>query len=945
MNAFPRFVSILKTTCALGLCAMLALGAIPGIAPDAIAEDASSAETAQSASTQNETKTVRVGWLLSNQGFQSGTPGEYLSGWGYEYLQTLSYYTPGWKYEYVTGTFTELMEKLEAGEIDLMPNISYTDERARKMLFSSNPEGTERYYIYAKPGRDDLTQGDPRALNGLTIGCNANVMQTEVGMQWLAGEEIECSYRYYDTGDELFDALSNDDVDAIIMNDTLSSEDAMPMFYVGESNYYFVTPLSRKDLMDDINSAMIALRAANPRYNDEVKTRYSVSDGGASSLTGVEKAWLADKDNAVNIGYLNNTLPYCSQASDGSMEGSLSSLVGILESQFGIAVHTFPYATNAELEEALHEGSIDAAMPVCNDYWLAEQDGSIQSSTLVESSLIALYRGGSLGEALSSIATYSSAVFDDDTIRVRYPESTITEYDTVADCVEAVKKGDAGACIVPMASFDAVSESTNLGELKTAELAKSVEFSCWMRQGDHELLSIINKGIVLSGDKMATGSYAHYSPVSEESSFARFLDENKVAVISFAIALLVAIIAVLVWSLRRAHLAQEKAQAANAAKTAFLARMSHDIRTPLNGIVGLLEVGEMHPDDVELLSDNRAKAKVAADHLLTLINDILEMSKIEDRAIVLERTSFNLVDLFRDVLVLAKIRARERGVTIVHDEACNLRYPDVYGSPVHVRRVMLNLVDNCVKYNKRGGMVTCSSQLLGVDDDVVTYRFVISDTGIGMSGEFLEHIFEPFSQASDDARSNYQGTGMGMPIVKALVEQMGGTIEVQSKLGEGSEFTITMPFDIDRNPKEHRADETPNVDCSIDGLTVLLAEDNELNAEIATELLSSEGAAVVRANDGERVVETFRDKPAGTFDAILMDVMMPKMDGYEATRAIRLSGKPDALTIPIIAMTANAFSEDAKAARDAGMNDHLPKPIDINVVKATLCKHCKKQGF
>lgn len=222
-----------------------------------------------------QVKTVRVGWLVSNRGFQEGTPGERLSGWGYEYLQTLSYYTPGWRYEYVSGTFTELMDMLEAGEIDLMPNISYSEERAQKLLFSSNPEGTERYFIYAKPDRDDLAKGDPRALQGLTIGCNPDVMQTFVGQQWLANEGITCTYKEIDTGGALFDALANNEVDAIIMNDTTSSPSASPMFYIGSSDYFFAVPKSRPDLMDDINAAMSAIARVNPRYIDEVKSNYS----------------------------------------------------------------------------------------------------------------------------------------------------------------------------------------------------------------------------------------------------------------------------------------------------------------------------------------------------------------------------------------------------------------------------------------------------------------------------------------------------------------------------------------------------------------------------------------------------------------------------------------------------------------------------------------------
>lgn len=245
-----RAATVLRSVICRALAIVLAaLAVLSSIAPvQAFAADSS-----------QPVKTVRVGWLVNNEGFQDGTPGERLSGWGYEYLQTLSYYTPGWRYEYVSGTFTELMDMLEAGEIDLMPNISYSEERTQKLLFSSNPEGTERYYIYAKPDRDDLAKGDLQALQGLTIGCNSGVMQTFVGQQWLANEGITCTYREYDGGSMLFDALANDEVDAVIMNDTISSPDASPMFYVGSSDYYFAVPKSRPDLMNDINAAMTAI--------------------------------------------------------------------------------------------------------------------------------------------------------------------------------------------------------------------------------------------------------------------------------------------------------------------------------------------------------------------------------------------------------------------------------------------------------------------------------------------------------------------------------------------------------------------------------------------------------------------------------------------------------------------------------------------------------------
>lgn len=317
MRASAVLRSVIYRTLAVALAALAVLSTIMPAAAFAAGSD-------------QQVKTVRVGWLVNSEGFQNGTPGERLSGWGYEYLQTLSYYTPGWRYEYVSGTFTELMDMLEAGEIDLMPNISYSEERAQKLLFSSNPEGTERYYIYAKPDRDDLAKGDPQALQGLTIGCNSGVMQTIVGQQWLANEGITCTYREYDGDSVLFDALANNEVDAIIMNDTISSPSASPMFYIGSNDYYLAVPKSRPDLMNDINAAMTAIARVNPRYNDEVKSSYSTQNSGSSSLNGPECSWLKTNNNTITLGYITGKLPYCNEDEDGEMEGSLASLATTL---------------------------------------------------------------------------------------------------------------------------------------------------------------------------------------------------------------------------------------------------------------------------------------------------------------------------------------------------------------------------------------------------------------------------------------------------------------------------------------------------------------------------------------------------------------------------------------------------------------------------------------
>ena len=379
----------------------------------------------------------------------------------------------------------------------------------------------------------------------------------------------------------------------------------------------------------------------------------------------------------------------------------------------------------------------------------------------------------------------------------------------------------------------------------------------------------------------------------------------------------------------------QKADAANKTKSQFLANMSHDIRTPINGIIGLLEIDETHFDDTALLRANHGKMKISAEHLLSLVNDVLEVSKLENGSMELAHEPIVLPDLTRDIETILIDRATESGIQWDYKKGkTEIPCPYIYGSPLHLRQIFLNIYSNCIKYTPSGGKITTIVEMIEERDGFCTYRWTISDTGIGMSEEFIQHIFEPFAQEKHDARTTYQGTGLGMPIVKGLLERMNGTIEVSSKEGVGTTFIITIPFEIAPPPAEITMQANAE-NGSVSGLHLLLAEDNELNAEIAQTLLEDAGAKVTVAHDGKQALELFQSNPAGTFNAILMDIMMPEMNGYEATRAIRCLCRSDAKDIPIIAMTANAFHEDAEKCIAAGMNAHIAKPFEIEKVKRT----------
>ena len=374
-------------------------------------------------------------------------------------------------------------------------------------------------------------------------------------------------------------------------------------------------------------------------------------------------------------------------------------------------------------------------------------------------------------------------------------------------------------------------------------------------------------------------------------------------------------------------IAAKKAEAANEAKTEFLQRMSHDIRTPINGICGMLDVADHYADDMEKQTECRAKIKEASYLLLELVNEVLDMSKLESDEVILEEIPFNLSSISREVLIVIKQIAAEQNIRIVWEKK-EIIHRDLIGSPGHVKRVMMNILSNAVKYNRANGQIYISCREIPSEQPgMTTMEFVCRDTGIGMTEEFQKHIFEPFAQEDAGSRTKFAGTGLGMAISKNLVEKMGGTITFESKEGAGTTFVIRLPFRIDTD-RSGRPETGEKTEVSIRGLHILLAEDNELNMEIAEFLLQNEGAVVTKAWNGQEAVEIFEKSGSGEFDVILMDIMMPVMNGYEAAKRIRSLDREDAQVIPIIAMTANAFVEDRMKAKEAGMNEHIGKPVD-----------------
>ncbi len=386
------------------------------------------------------------------------------------------------------------------------------------------------------------------------------------------------------------------------------------------------------------------------------------------------------------------------------------------------------------------------------------------------------------------------------------------------------------------------------------------------------------------------------------------------------------------------EIAKKEAEQANEVKTTFLMNMSHDIRTPLNGIMGMIDIADHYPNDIDKQTECRTKIKEASNILLDLVNDVLDKSKLDTNHVVLERVSFNFLDVMKESYAATYKLAEKNHVKLIENN-CSISHLHLIGSPLHLKRIIINILSNAIKYNKENGKIYITCKEVDYDGTFIKLEFKCEDTGIGMSEEFQKHIFEPFTQEEQSARSSYNGTGLGMSIVKGYIDKMGGTIKVESVLGQGSIFDVVIPLEVDKEVKEQKVD---NESYSIEGINILLVEDNELNLDIATFVLEDNHANVVVAKNGQEAVQRFQASKEGEFDVILMDIMMPVMNGYEATKQIRNMDRKDAKDIPIIAMTANAFTEDKLKAQEIGMNGHISKPIDNQLLVKTIASIVNK---
>ena len=893
---------------------------------------------------EEENKTVRVGYF-PYANFQEGGYGEHKQGAGYEYLQKISYIT-GWKYEYVYGSFKECLDMLADGEIDILGSVSYTPERAESIDFSTYAEGTERYWIYTREDHTNLTNGDPNQMNGCRIGVEDGSYQKELLEKWLDSNQIQAEVVVCKGYDEMIEKLDADELDALVVPALSVNSDFIAIANIGASDCYFGVSKSRPDLLKELNSALEEINNTETDYSSKLYARYEGKAVINYVLNKEEKQWLDAHEKTIRVGYLKDNLPFCGEE-NGKLAGILGTVLDTVQEKYKITIKAVPCSTGVEMNEALQSGKIDIAGPIIQDFYTQEQFQVVLTDEIFDITPVVIYKGNEYTNSLSTIAATETSLYSKLMVSRLFPDAEIKLYDTQEECLEAVANGKVGATVIPSSKINLLNESSLTKSLSFAEMAKRQELGMFTTRENRRAATIINKAIEQSSNILNGVVLAQNSVSEKKMTLQDVLAEyaGLAIVVSFVI---IFVLLLLVYSLSVSRKKQMEAlkeardaNAANIAKTTFLNHMSHDIRTPMNAIVGFTDIAMKRKPDKEV-ENCLKKIRQSSEYLMTLMNDVLDISHIESGKLEYKPVPVDIRNMINTVLSIARgyIENRDLNLYVSREE---LKTPYVMADEFRIREVLLNIISNAIKFTKDGGTISfVAENCPGNDEHHVIVRYRISDTGIGMSEEFLDRIFDEFSQENDGARTSYKGTGLGMAIAKKYIDLMGGKIEVSSRQGVGSTFTVEIPLLIAEHVETEEKEKLKK-DTDLHGLHVLLAEDNDLNAEIAVSLLEEQGMIVTRADDGKSALAQFCNTDPGTFDLILMDIMMPEMNGYETTKALRnLPDRPDGKKIPIIAMTANAFAEDVQAALNAGMDDHVAKPVDMEILTSVITKYIER---
>ena len=884
-------------------------------------------------------------------------------GYGYELMQALAGYT-GWKFEYVKCDWSDCFDKLENGEIDIMGDISYTDERAQKMLFPDEPMGEEKYILYADLSDTDIGMSDFKSLDGKRVGV---LMYTEPEImltEWENKNGIHTEHVNVNNDDDVEKKLANHEIDCFVSleESTWSEQGISSVTTIGKSGIYFAINKERSDIKTELDYAMRQLEQDSPFFKADLYKKYFTLDY-IQVLTGKEKVWV-EEHGGIQIGFLNNDPAIFSMDEEtGKLTGMLAEYISYAKDCLGnqtLEFNIHAYDDYDEMIQALQNREIDMIFYAGRNPYFAEQNGYALTNTAWTYRLMAVTDEEKFDEnKVHTVAVPKEKYALKQHIAFSYPEWKLVDCDSLDNAADMVIQEKAD-CFLMGASQALIYDNSQ--NFKSVPLTKTMEACFAVRSGEGTLLSILNKTLKAMPSDMLTSALAIYDSTADKVTFLDFVKDNMLAFFATAGFFVLTIISIILVLLRKARKAEavaklaandtqklndkleialKKAEEANLAKTRFLNNMSHDIRTPMNAILGYAQLmeNELKGKDLPETSEHLKKLQQSGNLLLSIINNVLDMARIESGRMEIDENYGRIEDIRQTLFEIFGDEAKKKNIALHY--TINVEHEHILTDTTKVKEIFVNILSNAIKYTPSGGSVMINIDELVCDEPgYMMVRTRVSDTGIGMSQVYLTKIFDAFTRERDTSKSNITGSGFGMSIVKRYVDLLGGTIDVESEPGKGSTFTVTLKHRIaDESYYVKKHDEGSGTASKIlEGRNILLAEDNDLNAEIAEAILERAGLKTERVEDGIQCVNKITKMPVGTYDMILMDIQMPRMDGYKATQAIRHLPDKDKACIPIVAMTANAFEEDKRDAVAAGMNGHIAKPIQIDKLLSMLAE-------
>ena len=884
-------------------------------------------------------------------------------GYGYELMQALAGYT-GWEFEYVKCDWSNCFDKLENGEIDIMGDISYTDERAQRMLFSDEAMGEEKYILYADLADMDIGMSDFKSLDGKRIGVLMGTEPEIMLTQWENKNGIHTEHVNVNNNDDVEKKLANQEIDCFVsLEESIwSAQGISSITTIGKSGIYFAINKARSDIKTELDYAMRQLDQESPFFKADLYKKYFTLDY-CQILTGEEKSWLEEHGD-IRIGFLNNDpVIFSRDEATEKLTGMLAEYTSYAKDCLGNQVLKFyiqEYDSYDEMTQALQNSEIDMVFYAGRNPDFAEKNGYALTNTAWTYSLMAVTDEKKFDEdRLYTVAVPKEKDALKQHIAFSYPQWKLVDYDSLEDAADMVMNEKADCFL--MGTSQAL-KYDNERDFKSVPLTKTMEACFAVRGGEGPILSILNKTLKAMPSDMLTSALAIYDSTADKVTFWDFVKDNMPAFFvtaGFSSLGIIGIILVLLRKARKAEtvaklaandtqklndkleIALKKAEDASLAKTRFLNNMSHDIRTPMNAILGYAQImeDELNRKEMPEVSEHLEKLQQSGNLLLSIINNVLDMARIESGRMELDENYCRIEDVWKSLFAVFDENAMKKNIALHY--AMNVEHEHVLTDVTKVKEILVNILSNAIKYTPASGSVMVDVDELPCDESgYMIVKIRVSDTGIGMSQDYQTKIFEAFTREQNTTKSKIAGTGLGMSIVKKYVDLLGGTINVESELGKGSTFTVTLKHRIaDESYYIKKHIEEPGTGSEIfEGRNILLTEDNDLNAEIAEAILERAGLKTERVEDGIQCVNRIMEMPVGTYDMILMDIQMPKMDGYKATQAIRNLPDRDKACIPIIAMTANAFVEDKRDAIAAGMNGHIAKPIQVDKLLSMLAE-------